>query len=81
MPVGCTIGYYIDFELIFFLNKLQFFFFLSGTCDFEDGMCAWQNVPGDDFDWQRKQGSTSDFGTGPNVDHTKNTVEGKAKNI
>ncbi|XP_041467171.1 MAM and LDL-receptor class A domain-containing protein 1-like [Lytechinus variegatus] len=39
-------------------------------------MCAWQNIPGDDFDWLRNQGSTTDSGTGPNVDHTTNTVDG-----
>ncbi|XP_041467526.1 MAM and LDL-receptor class A domain-containing protein 1-like [Lytechinus variegatus] len=47
-----------------------------GACDFENGMCAWQNIPGDDFDWLRNQGSTTDSGTGPNVDHTTNTVDG-----
>jgi hypothetical protein len=44
--------------------------------DFEAGMGLWQNVEGDDFDWDRYQGSTPTDNTGPEADHTLGTEEG-----
>ena len=44
--------------------------------DFEGGTGLWQNVEGDDFDWERYQGSTPSDYTGPDVDHTLGTEEG-----
>ena len=47
-------------------------------CTFEDGMCDWHNVVDmDDFDWRIHNGSSPTLGTGPNVDHTIGTKEGK----
>ncbi|XP_071492673.1 MAM and LDL-receptor class A domain-containing protein 1-like isoform X7 [Diadema antillarum] len=39
-------------------------------CNFESGLCGWQQAYGDDFDWTRKSGSTGSSGTGPSGDHT-----------
>ncbi|HUU83549.1 MAG TPA: hypothetical protein VM243_08600 [Phycisphaerae bacterium] len=44
--------------------------------DFEGGMGSWQNVEGDDFDWDRNQGGTPSDNTGPDVDHTLGTDQG-----
>ena len=43
----------------------------DGGCQFEQGLCSWQNARDDDFDWMRKQGRTSSSNTGPSFDHTK----------
>ena len=45
-------------------------------CDFEYGMCGWQNLKNDKFDWQRHRGPTSSFGTGPTQDHTSRSQSG-----
>lgn len=45
-------------------------------CDFEFGMCGWQQLTNDQFDWQRHRGPTSSYGTGPSSDHTKGTLSG-----
>lgn len=48
-----------------------------GSCDFEKGLCAYQNeLSGDDFDWERNTGHTVSIGTGPSVDHTTGTTTG-----
>ena len=48
-----------------------------GSCDFEKGLCAYQNDLVDDvFDWERNSGHTGSIGTGPSVDHTTNSVNG-----
>ncbi|XP_072179347.1 MAM and LDL-receptor class A domain-containing protein 2-like [Diadema setosum] len=39
-------------------------------CDFENGICGWQQSYYDDFDWTRHSGSTSSSSTGPSGDHT-----------
>ena len=44
--------------------------------DFEEGLGLWMNVEGDDFDWERHQGSTPSDPTGPDADHTLGTEEG-----
>lgn len=48
-----------------------------GSCDFERGLCAYQNdLSGDDFDWERNTGHTTSIGTGPSIDHTTGTTKG-----
>ncbi|XP_071490304.1 MAM and LDL-receptor class A domain-containing protein 1-like [Diadema antillarum] len=39
-------------------------------CDFESGLCEWEQAYGDDFDWTRNSGRTSSYSTGPDGDHT-----------
>ncbi|KAI4898507.1 hypothetical protein NFI96_006320 [Prochilodus magdalenae] len=39
-------------------------------CDFEDGLCSWNQVLTDVFDWTRQSGSTPTLMTGPSFDHT-----------
>ncbi|CAL1541465.1 unnamed protein product, partial [Lymnaea stagnalis] len=47
------------------------------TCDFEEGMCLYQNVKnGDEFDWLRNRGTILSQGSGPPRDHTTNTTKG-----
>ncbi|XP_041480826.1 MAM and LDL-receptor class A domain-containing protein 1-like [Lytechinus variegatus] len=48
------------------------------SCDFENGICDWQQLLNDDFDWTWQQGGTPDNWrrTGPQYDHTTGTVEG-----
>ncbi|XP_071965542.1 MAM and LDL-receptor class A domain-containing protein 1-like [Antedon mediterranea] len=48
----------------------------DGNCNFEDGWCDYTQEIYDDFDWSRKRGSTSSFGTGPSTDHTYNNATG-----
>jgi hypothetical protein len=45
-------------------------------CDFEFGLCGWQQLTNDQFDWQRHRGPTSSYGTGPSSDHTSGTASG-----
>ncbi|XP_066300034.1 MAM and LDL-receptor class A domain-containing protein 1-like [Branchiostoma lanceolatum] len=50
----------------------------TGNCDFEAGPCTWTNTQvGDDFDWTEGSGNTQSTGTGPSVDHTTNSDQGK----
>ncbi|XP_022096502.1 MAM and LDL-receptor class A domain-containing protein 1-like [Acanthaster planci] len=46
-------------------------------CDFESGQCDWTNDQGDDFDWVTLKGSTYSSYTGPSIDHTHGTKDGK----
>ncbi|XP_072179349.1 MAM and LDL-receptor class A domain-containing protein 1-like [Diadema setosum] len=39
-------------------------------CNFEYGVCGWEQETDDDFDWSRNNGSTPSFDTGPSGDHT-----------
>ena len=48
-------------------------FLTAANCTFEKNQCGWVNTVKDNFDWQRKQGRTPSFGTGPSVDHTTGT--------
>ena len=49
-----------------------------GDCTFEKDRCEWLEVHGTDrFDWLLGSGSTSSFSTGPSVDHTLGTGQGK----
>ena len=49
-----------------------------GSCDFERGLCAYQNeLVDDDFDWERNTGHTGSIGTGPSTDHTTGSTVGK----
>lgn len=45
-------------------------------CDFENGICNWEQSVEDDFDWTRKQGPTSTLNTGPMKDNTLGTATG-----
>ncbi|XP_025927752.1 MAM and LDL-receptor class A domain-containing protein 1 [Apteryx rowi] len=45
-------------------------------CNFENGLCNWEQDIEDDFDWIRKQGPTPTLNTGPLKDHTTGTVRG-----
>ena len=49
-----------------------------GDCDFENDACGWTNSRGDDdFDWLRGRGATGSQFTGPTVDNTLGTAQGK----
>ena len=49
-----------------------------GTCDFEKGLCAYQNdLSTDDFDWERNRGHAGSIGTGPSADHTTGSSFGR----
>ncbi|XP_062423588.1 MAM and LDL-receptor class A domain-containing protein 1 [Rhea pennata] len=49
---------------------------LDLQCNFENGLCNWEQDIEDDFDWIRKQGPTPTLNTGPLKDHTTGTVRG-----
>ncbi|XP_044534861.1 LOW QUALITY PROTEIN: MAM and LDL-receptor class A domain-containing protein 1 [Gracilinanus agilis] len=48
----------------------------ENSCDFENGLCNWEQDKEDDFDWTRNQGETSTLNTGPMKDNTLGTVKG-----
>ncbi|KAK7488814.1 hypothetical protein BaRGS_00019949, partial [Batillaria attramentaria] len=39
-------------------------------CNFDLGICSYEQVRGDDFDWTRHSGRTQTPNTGPDTDHT-----------
>ncbi|NXO27132.1 MALR1 protein, partial [Cisticola juncidis] len=45
-------------------------------CDFENGLCSWEQDVQDDFDWIRIRGPTPTVNTGPLKDHTTGTARG-----
>ncbi|OXB64181.1 hypothetical protein ASZ78_002103 [Callipepla squamata] len=45
-------------------------------CTFEDGFCYWIQDLDDDLDWERHQGPTFPFMSGPDFDHTFGNVSG-----
>ncbi|KAL8608892.1 hypothetical protein ACOMHN_065230 [Nucella lapillus] len=45
-------------------------------CTFEQGLCSYQQLKDDQFDWTLTNGSTSSTGTGPSFDHTLGTGAG-----
>lgn len=47
------------------------------NCTFEQGLCSWTNAKGDNFDWTRDRGGTASWNTGPSVDHTLGTRQGR----
>nr|KAG5710604.1 hypothetical protein BaRGS_013250 [Batillaria attramentaria] len=47
------------------------------ACDFEQDYCAWKQGRGDKLDWTLNKGSTSTIFTGPDIDHTTNSVLGQ----
>jgi hypothetical protein len=50
---------------------------IVGDCDFECGICHWNNSVCADADWVLNEGGTESYGTGPSQDHTYgNTNEG-----
>ena len=53
----------------------------SLMCDFENGLCTFDQVTNDQFDWIRKKGSTRSQGTGPLTDHTFGTGEGMSCHV
>ena len=46
----------------------------NGGCNFEQGLCTWQNDRSDNFDWMLKRGHTASSNTGPSFDHTIGAV-------
>lgn len=48
----------------------------AGLCDFEEGSCGWQQQTDDDYDWARQSGPTNNPNTGPDSDHTTNSLTG-----
>ncbi|XP_033753484.1 MAM and LDL-receptor class A domain-containing protein 1-like [Pecten maximus] len=46
-------------------------------CNFEHGICNWQQDQSDSFDWSLHRGSTSSSNTGPTTDHTLRNVNGQ----
>ena len=48
-------------------------------CNFESGLCAWQQSSADEFDWIRHQGSTGSLLTGPSIDHTTATSKSQVQ--
>uniref|UniRef100_G1NNS9 Enteropeptidase n=1 Tax=Meleagris gallopavo TaxID=9103 RepID=G1NNS9_MELGA len=46
------------------------------SCTFEDGFCYWIQDLDDDLDWERHQGPTFPFMSGPDFDHTFGNVSG-----
>lgn len=50
-----------------------------GFCDFENTMCNWSNLGGgtDQADWLHGRGGSPNPHTGPSVDHTTNSTQGK----
>ena len=49
-------------------------------CTFETDMCDFTQDAADDFDWTRASMATSTPGTGPQVDHTLSSTNGKLCN-
>ncbi|NWX07388.1 MALR1 protein, partial [Caloenas nicobarica] len=45
-------------------------------CNFEHGLCNWEQDVEDDLDWIRIEGPTPTFNTGPLKDHTRGTARG-----
>ena len=45
-------------------------------CNFENGLCNWEQDTEDDFNWTRYQGPTSTLNTGPMKDNTLGTAQG-----
>ncbi|NXN10084.1 MALR1 protein, partial [Indicator maculatus] len=45
-------------------------------CNFENGLCSWEQDVEDDLDWVRIQGPTPTVNTGPLKDHTTGTAWG-----
>ncbi|XP_053122508.1 MAM and LDL-receptor class A domain-containing protein 1 isoform X3 [Hemicordylus capensis] len=45
-------------------------------CNFELGLCNWEQDVDDNFNWTRKQGPTSKLNAGPLKDHTLGTAKG-----
>nr|XP_013810674.1 PREDICTED: enteropeptidase [Apteryx mantelli mantelli] len=46
------------------------------NCTFENGFCYWSQDLDDDSDWERIQGPTFPFMTGPDFDHTFGNISG-----
>lgn len=49
----------------------------SGDCTFESGLCHWNNTIVNDMPWFLRKGKTGSQYTGPAVDHTLGTPNGK----
>ncbi|KAK7488811.1 hypothetical protein BaRGS_00019946, partial [Batillaria attramentaria] len=47
-------------------------------CNFDSGICSYEQVRGDDFDWTRHSGRTPTRNTGPDTDHTTGHGDGES---
>jgi hypothetical protein len=47
------------------------------TCNFEAGLCSWQQATSDQFDWTVTNTIPASHGTGPQFDHTRGNSIGK----
>jgi hypothetical protein len=58
-------------------NKFSFtyYFFVTGTCDFEKNQCGWKDSSSGRYNWHIFQGSSPGTG-GPSTDHSLNTAQG-----
>ena len=54
----------------------ELYFIFLGACDFENGMCGLTQSKFDDFDFERRSGSSDSLYTGPSTDHTLGTALG-----
>lgn len=45
---------------------------LGGNCDFEAGLCHWNNSAFADMKWYHRKGSTLSVNTGPSTDASGN---------
>lgn len=56
---------------------------LQINCDFEDGLCGWEQVrfPRDEFDWTFRSGRTPSVRTGPSTDHTRRNTGMKRSQV
>ena len=76
----CMQFFYIQTELpeSIYLSCILSFVVFTGLCDFEMDTCGWsQETVSDEWDWLRRKGPTPSDNTGPSIDHTTNTDNGK----
>lgn len=55
--------------------------YFTANCNFEEAVCPWANIRGENFDWMIHTGSTPSSGTGPVTDHTLGTSSGIYKMV
>lgn len=60
--------------LIKCLSEFFLFFFLKGSCTFEDHTCGWNDTSDASYHWKREMANIT---TRPGVDHTSGSQTGK----